>query len=343
VRPFDDAQDKLRREERKMKQRIFGFALSALLLALCTSAHAQQPKKVPRVGYFTLSGGPSDRDEAFRQGLRELGWVDGQNVMIDYRWLSGKEEQVTPVADELVRLKVDVIFATSAPVIRAAKNATNTIPIVMPAASDPVGSGFIASLARPGGNITGMSAMILELDGKRMELLREIAPRVSRIAFLTYGTDATARRRIKDVEDTGRRLGIRIQPLGIRDAQDLESAFSAMGRERAGAIAIQPLLITSIGQGRQIAEFAARTRLPTISDSKDFLEAGGLASYGPDRLVLWRRAAWYVDKILKGAKPADLPVEQPKKFEFIINLKAAKQIGLTIPPNVLARADRVIK
>jgi putative ABC transport system substrate-binding protein len=243
----------------------------------------------------------------------------------------------------LVRLKVDVIFATSAPVIQAAKNATKTIPIVMPAGSDPVGSGFIASLARPGGNITGMSAMILELDGKRLELLREIAPHVARVAFLTYGTDVTARSRVKEVADTGRRLGIRIQPLGIRDPKDVESAFSAMGRERAGAVAIQPLLITSIGQGRRIAEFATRNRLPTISDSKDFLDAGGLASYGPDRLALWRRAAWYVDKILKGAKAADLPVEQPTKFEFIINLKTAKQIGLKIPPNVLARADRVIR
>jgi putative ABC transport system substrate-binding protein len=295
------------------------------------------------MGYFTLSGGPSDRDEAFKQSLRELGWIDRQNIMIEYRWVAGKTEQLAAVADELVRMKVDVIFATSAPVIRAAKNATNTIPIVMPAVSDPVGSGFIASLARPGGNITGMSAMILELDGKRLELLREIAPRVSRIAFLTYGTDATARRNVKEVADTGRRLGLRIQPLGIRDAKDLESAFSAMGRERAGAIAIQPLLVTSIGQGRQIAEFAARSRLPTISDSKDFLEAGGLASYGPDRLALWRRGAWYVDKILKGAKPADLPVEAPKDFDLVINLKAAKQIGLMIPPNVLARADKVIR
>jgi putative ABC transport system substrate-binding protein len=295
------------------------------------------------MGYFTLSGGPSDRDEAFKQGLRELGWIDRQNIMIEYRWVAGKTEQLAAVADELVRMKVDVIFATSAPVIQAAKNATNTIPIVMPAASDPVGSGFIASLARPGGNITGMSAMILELDGKRLELLREIAPHVSRIAFLTYGTDATARRSVKEVADTGRRLRIRIQPLGIRDAKDLESAFSAMGRERAGAVVIQPLLITSIGQGRRIAEFAARSRLPTISDSKDFLDAGGLASYGPDRLALWRRAAWYVDKILKGANAAELPVEQPTKFEFVINLKTAKQIGLIIPPNVLARADRVIR
>jgi putative ABC transport system substrate-binding protein len=269
--------------------------------------------------------------------------VDGQNIMIEYRWVAGKTEHLAAVADELVRLKVEVIFATSAAVIQAAKNATKIIPIVMPAASDPVGSGFIGSLARPGRNITGMSAMIMELDGKRLELLREVAPRVARVAFLTYGNDLTAQRGIKEARDAGQRLGIRVQPLRIGDPQELEGAFSAMVKERAGAVAIQPLLITSIGQGRRIAEFAARNRLPTVSDSKDFLDEGGLLSYGSDRLALWRRAAWYVDKILKGANPAELPVEQPIKFEFIINLKAAKQIGLTIPPNVLVRADKVIR
>ena len=324
-----------------MRRKFFGLALGAVLFALCSSVEAQQQKKMPRLGYFTLSGGPSDRDEAFKQGLRELGWVDRQNIMIEYRWVAGKTEQLAAVADELARLKVDVIFATSASVIQAAKNATNTIPIVMPAASDPVGSGFIASLARPGGNITGMSAMILELEGKRLELLREVAPRVSRVAFLTYGTDLTAQRGIEEARDAGQRLGIRIQPLRIGDPKELDGAFSAMVKERAGAVAIQPLLITSIGQGRRIAELATKNRLPTISDSKDFLDAGGLLSYGSDRLALWRRTAWYVDKILKGANPAELPVEQPKKFEFVINLKTAKQIGLTIPPNV--KADRVIK
>src|SRR5262245_41755580 len=326
-----------------MYKNIFYVALSALFLAFTFAAEAQQQKKIPRLGYFTLSGGPSDRDETLKQGLRELGWVDGQNMMIEYRWVAGKTEQLSAVADELVRLKVDVIFATSAPVIQAAKNATNTIPIVMPAASDPVGTGFITSLARPGGNITGMSAMILELEGKRLELLREIAPRVARVAFLTYGTDLTAQRGIKEARDAGQRLRIRVQPLRIGDPKELEGAFSAMVKERASAVTIQPLLITSIGQGRRIAEFAARNRLPTVSDSKDFLDEGGLLSYGSDRLALWRRAAWYVDKILKGANPAELPVEQPMKFELIINLKAAKQIGLTIPPNVLVRADKVIR
>jgi putative tryptophan/tyrosine transport system substrate-binding protein len=326
-----------------MKKKITVLTLCAVLFALNFPVEAQQQKKMPRLGYFTLSAGPSDRDETFKQGLRELGWVDGQNILIEYRWVAGKTEQLAAVADELVRLKVEVIFATSAAVIQAAKNATNTIPIVMPAASDPVGSGFIASLARPGGNITGMSAMILELEGKRLELLREVAPRVVRVAFLTYGTDLTAQRGIKEARDAGQRLGMRVQPLRIGDPKELEGAFSAMVKERAGAVAIQPLLITSIGQGPRIAELAVRNRLPTISDSKDFLDAGGLLSYGSDRLALWRRAAWYVDRILKGTNPADLPVEQPMKFELVINLKTAKQIGLTIPPNLLARADKVIK
>ena len=326
-----------------MTRKFIPLTLSAMLFALCLPAQAQQPKKIPRVGYVTLSSGPSDRDGAFMQGLRELGWVDKQNIMIEYRWAAGKTEQLTLVANELVRLKVDVIFATSAPVIRAAKNATNTIPIVMPAASDPVGSGFIASPARPGGNITGLSAMILAFDGKRVEILKEIAPRVTRVAFLTYRKDVAARRRVQEVGTVGRRLGLRIQPLGISDSKDLDRAFSAMRREWARALAVQPLLITRIGLGRRIAEFASKNRLPSISDSKDFLDAGGLASYGADRLALWRRAAWYVDKILNGAKPADLPVEQPRKFEFVLNLKAAKQIGLNVPQNVLARADRVIK
>ena len=190
-----------------MSKTILSLAVGGLLLALGLSAEAQQPAKIPRIGYFTLSSGPSDRDEAFKRGLHELGWVDGQNIMIEYRWVAGKTEQLAAVADELVRLKVDVIFATSAPVIQAAKNATNTIPIVMPAASDPVESGFIASLARPGGNITGMSAMILELEGKRLELLREVVPRVARVAFLTYGTDVTTQRGFRRHGMPGRDLG----------------------------------------------------------------------------------------------------------------------------------------
>jgi putative tryptophan/tyrosine transport system substrate-binding protein len=315
----------------------------SILLVTCSVVDAQPAKKIPRIGYFSLSAGPSERDEAFKQGLRELGWVDGQTVRIEYRWMAGKLDQLSIAAEELVRLNVDLIFATTARVIRAAKEATNKIPIVMPAASDPVGDGFIASLARPGGNITGMSAMILEIEGKRLELLREIIPSIARVSFLNYGTDLTAQRSTQEAQDAGRRMGIRIQLLLISDAKDLEGAFSAMVKERANALAVQPLLITNIGQGRRIAELAVKNRLPTVADSKDFIDAGGLLSYGPDRLALWSRAATFVDKILKGAKPADLPVEQPTKFELVINLKTAKQIGLIIPPNVLARADKVIR
>jgi putative tryptophan/tyrosine transport system substrate-binding protein len=326
-----------------MTKHIILFAVCSILLVTCSAVDAQPAKKIPRIGYFSLSAGPSERDEAFKQELRELGWVDGQTVRIEYRWMAGKLDQLSIAAEELVRLNVDLIFATTARVIRAAKEATNKIPIVMPAASDPVGDGFIASLARPGGNITGMSAMILEIEGKRLELLREIIPSIARVSFLNYGTDLTAQRSTQEAQDAGRRMGIRIQLLLISDAKDLEGAFSAMVKERANALAVQPLLITNIGQGRRIAELAVKNRLPTVADSKDFIDAGGLLSYGPDRLALWSRAATFVDKILKGAKPADLPVEQPTKFELVINLKTAKQIGLIIPPNVLARADKVIR
>jgi putative tryptophan/tyrosine transport system substrate-binding protein len=326
-----------------MTKHIILFAVCSILLVTCSVVDAQPAKKIPRIGYFSLSAGPSERDEAFKQELRELGWVDGHTVRIEYRWMAGKLDQLSIAAEELVRLNVDLIFATTARVIRAAKEATNKIPIVMPAASDPVGDGFIASLARPGGNITGMSAMILELEGKRLELLREIIPSIARVSFLNYGTDLTAQRSTQEAQDAGRRMGIRIQLLLISDAKDLEGAFSAMVKERANALAVQPLLITNIGQGRRIAELAVKNRLPTVADSKDFIDAGGLLSYGPDRLALWSRAATFVDKILKGAKPADLPVEQPTKFELVINLKTAKQIGLIIPPNVLARADKVIR
>jgi putative ABC transport system substrate-binding protein len=326
-----------------MTKNIVLFAVCSILLITCSAVDAQPAKKIPRIGYFSLSAGPSEREEAFKRGLRELGWIDGQTVRIEYRWMAGKLDQLSNAEEEVVRLNVDLIFATTARVIRAAKEATNKIPIVMPAASDPVGDGFIASLARPGGNITGISAMILELEGKRLELLREIIPSIARVSFLNYGTDLTAQRSTQEAQDAGRRMGIRIQLLLISDAKDLEGAFSAMVKERADALAVQPLLITNIGQGRRIAELAVKNRLPTVADSKDFIDAGGLLSYGPDRLALWSRAATFVDKILKGAKPADLPVEQPTKFELVINLKTAKQIGLIIPPNVLARADKVIR
>jgi putative ABC transport system substrate-binding protein len=315
----------------------------ALLLALCSFAEAQQPTKVPRIGFLGLAAKPSPLEEAFLQALRDLGYIDGQNVIIEYRWAAGKTDHLPALAEELVRLKVDVIVGGATPVIQALKNATKTIPIVMLIAADPVGTGFVASLARPGGNITGMAAISPELAGKRLELLREVLPKLSRMAFLAHAGDPAHKLFVKEAQEAAERFRMKFQPVVIGGPEEFESAFSAMIKERAGALVVQPLFIGFLLQGRRIADLAARNRLPTISDVNQFAEEGGLMVYGPDRVALFRRAATFVDKILKGSKPADLPVEQPTKFEFIINLKTAKQIGLTIPPNVLARADRVIK
>jgi putative tryptophan/tyrosine transport system substrate-binding protein len=325
-----------------MIQKVVCLALGALLLALSFPADAQQAKKMPRLGYLTLRAGPSGQDEAFKQELRHLGWVEGQNIAVEYRWAADKVDRLPALAEELVRLKVDVIVAWTGPVVQAAKNATSTIPIVMWAA-DPVGTGLVASLARPGGNITGLSLILPDLAGKRLELLREVLPRLARVAFLAHAEDPSSRLFVKESQDAGHSLGLKIQPLVVKGPEEFEGAFSAMKRERAGALVVHPLFITGGGYGPRIADLAARNHLPTMSDGFQFAEAGGLMYYGPDRLALVRRAAYYVDKILKGAKPADLPVEQPTKFELVINLKTAKQIGLTIPESVLYQADKVIK
>jgi len=313
------------------------------LLAAPLAVEAQQPKKVPRIGFLTLLAGPTPLEEAFLQGLRDLGYIEGQNLMIEYRWAAGKVDRLPALAEELVRLKVDLIVARAAPAVQAAKNATTTIPIVMLGAADAVGSGFVASLAWPGGNITGTTNIMPELAGKRLELLREVLPRLSRVAFLAHGGDPTHKLFLKDAQEAAEGFGIKFQPLVIAAPEEIEGAFSAMVRERAGALIIQPLFISNLGQGRRIADLAVRKRLPTVSDGNGFPEAGGLMFYGPDQKPTFRRAATYVDKILKGAKPADLPVEQPTKFELVINLKTAKALGLTIPPSVLARADEVIE
>jgi len=326
-----------------MNRKIIICLLTTVLLSTVSLAEAQQPKKVPRIGFLGLPSGPGPGEEAFLQGLRDLGYIEGQNITIEYRWAAGKVDRLPALAEELVRLKVDIIVGRATPVIQALKNATTTIPVVMMGAADPVRTGFVASLARPGGNITGMSNIMPELAGKRLELLREVLPKLSRVAFLAHGGDPAHKLFVKDAEEAAERFGMKFQPLVIGTPEEIEGAFSATIRERAGALIVQPLFINNLGQGPRIAELAAKSRLPTISDPRAFAEAGGLMSYGPDSLVLFRRAATYVDKILKGRKPADLPVEQPMKFEFIINLKAAKQIGLTIPPNVLVRADIVIK
>jgi len=327
-----------------MKKKITVLTLCAMLFALCSSAHAQQPKKVPRIGYLSNTSPSADsaRYEAFRQGLRELGYVAGKNVVIEYRYTEGKSDRLPALAAELVRLRVDVVVTGGGATTRAAKEATTTIPIVFAQDGDPVASGFVASLARPGGNITGLSNFAPELNGKRLELLKEIVPKLSRVAVLGTSTVPGHARFLKETEPAAGALRLQLQFLDVRAPKDIETAFRAASKGRAdGLLVLSGPVLTS--HRTQVLDLAVESRLPAIYNFPEWVEAGGVMSYGVNLTDLFQRAATYVDKILKGAKPADLPVEQPKKFEFIINLKVAKQIGLTIPPNVLARADRVIK
>jgi putative ABC transport system substrate-binding protein len=326
-----------------VSKNVFSFALCALLFALWLPVEAQQPTKIPRIGLLTLISNPDSLELVFLQSLRDLGYIDGQNIGIEYRRAAGKVESLPQLAEELVRLKVDLIVVRATPVVQAAKTATTTVPIVMMGVGDPVRSGFVASLAQPGGNITGMSNILPELAGKRLGLLREIRPKISRVAFLAYSPDPLHKVFVKDAQEAAEKIKIQIRPAVIGKVEEIEAAFSAMNRERAEALIVQPLFISNLGQGQKITDLAVRNRLPTVSDGGGFAEAGGLLFYGPDQKPMFQRAATYVDKILKGAKPAELPVEQPTKFELVINLKTAKQIGLTIPPNVLARADKVIR
>ena len=328
-----------------MREKIIGFALTAVILVSVHLAEAQQPAKIPRIGYLTassLSVNPA-RIEAFRQGLRELGYIEGKNIVIEWRSSEGKADRLPALAAELVRLKVDVIVTSGPVATRAAKEATTTIPIVMAQDIDPVGSGFVASLARPGGNITGLSTLRPEISGKRLELLKEIVPRLSRVAVLGTSTQPGYAQQLREVELAAGAFGVKLQYLDVLSPKDIETAFRAAGKGRADAVLMLVAGAIANPHRTQIAELAAKSRLLATYNRKDYVDAGGLMSYGPDLSDLARRAATYVDKILKGAKPADLPVEQPTKFELVINLKAAKQIGLTIPPNVLARADKVIK
>jgi putative ABC transport system substrate-binding protein len=310
-------------------------------------ADAQQPKKIPRIGVLLPwspdSGVSLSFLKAFQEGLNELGYVEGQNLSIEYRYAEGLLERNASLVAELVRLNVDNIVTTAGPQSLAAKQATTTIPIVFTQVSDPVAEGIVASLARPGGNITGLTQAGPELAGKRLELLKEAFPKISRVAILlrTAGSQASVAR-FKETEVAAKGMGVRLQSLEVDSSGDLEGAFKAAKTERAGALIVIQTAFINTHRAR-IVELAAKSRLPTMFDEKTHVESGGLMSYGPNFFDLHRRAATYVDKILKGRKPADLPVEQPKKFEFIINLKTAKQIGLTIPPNVLARADRVIR
>jgi ABC-type uncharacterized transport system substrate-binding protein len=327
-----------------VKKKVVGFALAALLLALGVSAQAQ-PAEIPRIGYLTgaTPDGQSARIEAFRHGLRELGYVEGKNIVIEYRYAEEKRDRLPALAAELVRLKVDVIITGGGGMTRAAKEATKTIPIVMTQDGDPVANGFIASLARPGGNITGLANLAPEIGGKQLELLKEIIPKLARVAvFESSGTSRSNAQQRTNLEVAADAFKLRLQYVTVRGPNDIETAFRAATKERADAVLVQPGPIFNSHRA-QTARLAAKTRLPAIYNHSQYLVDGGFMSYAASLADLDRRAATYVHKILKGANPADLPVEQPTKFEFLINLKAAKQIGLTIPPNVLARADRVIR
>ena len=327
-----------------MIRRIVNCLLPTVLLLTVSLAQAQQPTKVPRIGYLTTVSlsAISARIEAFRQGLRELGYMEGKNIVIERRFAEGKLDRLPELAAELVHLKVDIIVTTGPSPTRAAKQATSMIPIVMAQDSDPVGNGFVASLARPGGNITGLSTLAPELTGKRLELLKEIVPKLSSVAVLGTSTNPGNAQQLREVELAAGALKVKLQHLDVLDPKDIETAFRAASKGRADAVLVlaSPVFVN---KRTEIVELAVKSRIPAIYHRPDFVEDGGLMTYGVNFTDLDRRAATYVDKILKGAKPADLPVEQPKKFEFIINLKAAKQIELTIPPNVLARADKVIK
>jgi ABC-type uncharacterized transport system substrate-binding protein len=334
----------VRRERKKMKKNTFCLALCSLFLVLCFSAEAQQPEKVPRIGFLSATSPStiSARVDAFRQGLRELGYVEAKNIVVEYRYAEGKLERLSELAAELVRLKVDVIVTAGPTVTRPVKKTTVTIPIVMAFDDDPVGSGFAASLARPGGNITGLSSQASEISGKQLELLTEIVPKFSRGAVLGSSTRAGTAQSIKETELAAGALGLKLQYLDVLGPKDIETAFREARKGLAEAVIVLQSAVANAHR-KQIVELAMKNRLPAIYNVPEFVDAGGLMTYGVSMTDLHRRAATYVDKILKGAKPGELPVEQPTKFEFVINLKAAKQIGLSIPPNVLARADRVIR
>jgi len=323
-----------------------GFLISfvaTLILCAVHTAEAQQPGKVPQIGVLVSASASASvsRIHAFQQGLRELGYNEGKNIVVEYRYTEAKLDRLPELVAELVRLKVDVIVTDTSRAIDAAKNATKTIPVVFIGLTDPVGEGQVSSLAQPGGNLTGLSILAPELNGKRLELLKETLPKVMRVAVLTREGDRE-RQRFKESEVVAKGLGLRLQFFGANVADDLDSAFDAVKRAGAQALILPPTTFLLTNRV-QFINAAAKNRLPAIYPDSEYVEVGGLMSYGPDILDNWRRATIFVDKILKGKKPAELPVEQPKKFEFIINLKAAKQIGLTIPPNVLARADKVIR
>jgi putative ABC transport system substrate-binding protein len=321
-------------------------SLGAMLLALCATAHAQQPKKTFRIGYLAPgdAAGDSVRSEGIRLALRDLGYIEGQNIAIEYRYGEGKRGVYPELAAELVHLKVDIILVTGGySVMRAAKNATKTIPIVMVGAGvDPVKAGLVESLARPGGNVTGLTILTTELGGKRLELFKEAVPRLARVAVIYDPGVSNHVLQLKAVQTAARPLGLTVRSWEVRGVNDFEKVFAALGKERPDGLYVPPGPLHTTNRNR-IVNFALQSRLPSMWGNREFVDAGGLMSYGADLSDSYRRVAIYVDKILKGANPADLPIEQPTTFEFVINLKTAKQIGLTIPQSVLYRADKVIK
>jgi putative ABC transport system substrate-binding protein len=336
----------IRDKEKDMKKKIPVFTLCAMLFALCLPADAQQPGKIFRIGFLdnSTASGSAVSLETFRQELSKLGWIEGRNITIEYRFAEQKVERLPELAAELVRLKVDLIVASGGPTPLAAKEATNTIPIVMTSAPDPVGSGLVASLARPGGNITGTASLTPELNTKMLEILKDAVPRLTRVGYLQLaGGSILSDLQLKELRPAALALKLKLEEIETQpDAKGLESAFQTAKQKQVGAIMTTPGR-RFFAERKRIVELAGKSRLPAIYPQREFVEAGGLMSYGENSTDLFRRAAVYVDKILKGAKPADLPVQQATKFEFVINRKAAIQIGLTIPVRVLERANKVIK
>ena len=326
-----------------MDRRIHLWLMATFLLTAIT-VHAQQTPKIPKLGWLggRSPSGPGSGGERFRHALAALGYIEGKSIIVEYRYANDKLDRLPALAEEVVRLNVDVIIAPTTVEVRAAKSATKTIPIVFYNVPDPVGSGLVSSLARPGGNVTGFSTINALLSGKRLEILKETIPKLTRVAVLWDPKNPASTEQWKDSQEPARQLGLQLHSMEVSSADKYESAFKEAVQARSGAVLVTQSTLDAANSPR-VVELAAKNRLPLISTGKEHVTLGGLMSYGADDTESYQRAAVMVDKILKGTKPADLPVEQPTKFEFIINLKAAKQIGLTIPPNVLARADKVIK
>jgi putative ABC transport system substrate-binding protein len=333
----------MQKEAKVNKRPLIGLVVIYFLAAF-SIAGAEQPKKSGRIGVLTSSTPASTAAvlKAFREGLRDLGYVEGQSITIENRYAEGKLDRLPKLIEELIELNVEVIVVSGQEAVRVAKKATKTIPIIMTVVQDPVASGLVDSLAHPGGNITGITNLAQELSGKRLELLKEAFPKLSRVAVLWQPDAPGPILTFKDTQVAARALGLELESLEVRSANDFDNAFKTAIKGRAGALIVLQSLLT-VSYREQILKLAAKHRLAGMYTASEFVEAGGLMSYAPSYTEIYRRAAVYVDKILKGAKPANLPVEQPTKFEFVINLKTAKQIGLTIPPNVLARADKIIK